>query len=280
MYCYTTRFSHSHPWWSFLRQAASDPNVLAIKQTLYRTDPDSALAKALIDAAHAGKEVTVVIELLARFDEQANIALADQLQEAGAHVVYGVVGHKTHAKMLLVLRREGKTLRRYVHLGTGNYHVRTARLYTDFGLLSSQAILGEDVHKVFQQLTAPGNAGKLKQALQSPSTLHSAILDYIKAETEQARNGNPARIIAKMNALIEPRIIHALYEASRAGVKIDLIIRGICALRPGIKGVSEKHNRPLYRRPLSRTCTGILFLRRRQGARVPVQRRLDGAEFF
>jgi polyphosphate kinase len=232
-------FQSFAPVVEFVRQAASDPSVLAIKQTLYRTEADSAPAQALVDAARAGKEVTVVIELLARFDEQANIALADQLQAAGAHVVYGVVGHKTHAKMLLVLRREGRALRRYVHLGTGNYHTGTARAYTDFGLLSSENALGEDVHKVFQQLTALGKAGKLKQALQSPFTLHRAILDYIKGETELARKGEKARIIAKMNALIEPEIIQALYVASRAGVKIDLIIRGICALRPGIKGVSE-----------------------------------------
>ena len=232
-------FQSFTPVVAFVRQAATDPGVLAIKQTLYRTGPDSAIAKALIDAARAGKEVTVVIELRARFDEQANIALADQLQEAGAHVVYGVAGHKTHAKMLLVLRREGKTLRRYVHVGTGNYHARTARLYTDFGLLSCEAQLGEDVHRVFQQLTALGKARKLKQALQSPFTLHKAMLDYIRAETNRARKGDAARIIAKMNSLIEPQIIHALYEASRAGVKVDLIVRGICALRPGIKGVSD-----------------------------------------
>ena len=234
-----------HPYQSFtpvidfVRQAAGDPDVLSIKQTLYRTGSDSAIVKALVDAARAGKEVTVVIELRARFDEAANIELANDLQEAGAHVVYGVVGHKTHAKMCLVVRREGKQLRRYVHLGTGNYHARTARLYTDYGLLSSDPVIGEDVHKIFHQLTALGRPGKLKRLLQSPFTLHKTMLDCIEREARFAREGKPARIIAKMNALCEEGVIQALYEASRAGVKIDLIVRGVCALRPGVTGVSE-----------------------------------------
>lgn len=227
------------PVLDFLRQAASDPNVLVIKQTLYRTGKDSPIVKALIDAATAGKEVTVVIELKARFDEQANIELAHDLQDAGAHVVYGVAGHKTHAKMILVVRREGKLLKRYVHLGTGNYHFRTARLYTDFSLLTSDSAIGADVQKVFHQLTAPGRTGKLKKLLQSPFTLHKSMVGFIEREAENARQGNPARIIAKMNALIEVQIIQALYEASQAGVKIDLIVRGVCALRPGIPGISE-----------------------------------------
>ncbi|MCC7414101.1 MAG: polyphosphate kinase 1 [Gammaproteobacteria bacterium] len=232
-------FESFAPVVDFVRQAAADPDVLAIRQTLYRTGSDSAIVKALVDAARAGKEVLVVIELRARFDEAANIELADDLQEAGAHVVYGVVGHKTHAKMCLVVRREGRQLRRYVHVGTGNYHARTARAYTDYGLLTCDAAFGEDVHKVFQQLTALGRAGKLKKLLQSPFTLQKAILDFIHREAVHARAGRPARIIAKMNALIEPQVIKALYEASSAGVKIDLIIRGMCSLRPGIGGVSE-----------------------------------------
>ncbi len=232
-------FESFTPVVDFVRQAAADPDVLAIRQTLYRTGSDSAIVKALVEAARAGKEVMVVVELRARFDEAANIELAEDLQEAGAHVVYGVVGHKTHAKMCLVVRREGRMLRRYVHVGTGNYHARTARQYTDFGLLTADAAFGADVHRVFQQLTAPGRAGKLKKLLQSPFTLHRGVVDLINAEAANARAGKPARIMAKMNALIEPQTIKALYEASRAGVKIDLIIRGVCALRPGIAGVSD-----------------------------------------
>jgi polyphosphate kinase len=237
-----------HPFQSFipviefLRQAASDPGVLVIKQTLYRTGPDSPVATALIDAARAGKEVTVVVELQARFDERENIDLASKLQEAGAHVVYGVVGHKTHAKMILVVRREGKQLRRYVHLGTGNYHPSTARLYTDYGLFTCDKAFGADVQKIFHQITAPGRAGKLKKLLQSPFTLHKTMIELIQREAAIAQAGKPARVIAKMNSLTEVRVIHALYDASRAGVKIDLIVRGICALRPGIEEVSENIN--------------------------------------
>ncbi|BAZ94929.1 polyphosphate kinase [Thiohalobacter sp. COW1] len=223
----------------FLRQAAADPDVLAIKQTLYRTGPDSAIVDALVEAARAGKEVTVVVELRARFDEEANIQLANRLQEAGAHVVYGVVGYKTHVKMMLITRREGRGLRHYVHLGTGNYHARTARLYTDYGLLSADKILGEDVHRVFQQLTSLGKVKALRKLLQSPFTLHKELLRKIEREAERAAAGEPARIIAKMNALIEPQVIRALYQASQAGVRIDLIVRGICCLRPGVPGVSD-----------------------------------------
>jgi polyphosphate kinase len=232
-------FQSFAPVIEFIRQAAVDPDVLVIKQTLYRTGPDSPIVKTLVDAARSGKEVTVVVELKARFDEEANIELATRLQEAGAHVVYGVVGYKTHAKMLLVVRREGKQLRRYVHLSTGNYHPRTSRSYTDFGLFTCDAALGTDVQRIFHQLTAPGRASKLKKILQSPFTLHPRMLELIKREADHAAAGRPARIIAKMNALIEVNTIIALYEASRAGVKIDLIVRGICALRPGIPGVSE-----------------------------------------
>jgi polyphosphate kinase len=232
-------FQSFAPVLEFIRQAADDPQVLAIKQTLYRTGLDSEIAKSLVQAAEAGKEVTVVIELRARFDEEANIELARDLEEAGAHVVYGVVGYKTHAKMTLVVRREGKQLRRYVHLGTGNYHARNARLYTDFGLLTSDAPVGEDVHKIFHQLTALGQPGHLKRLLQSPFTLHKSLLRHIEREAAHARRGKQARIIAKMNALLEPGIIQALYAASQAGVKVDLIVRGPCALRPGVRGVSD-----------------------------------------
>ena len=234
-----------HPFQSFapvadmVRQAAADPQVVAIKQTLYRTGSESVMVDALVSAARAGKEVTVVVELRARFDEESNIALASRLQDAGAHVVYGVVGYKTHAKMLLVVRREAGKLRRYVHLGTGNYHSRTARMYTDFGLLTADPQIGQDVHRIFMQLTSLGTAFKLKRLLESPFTLHTAILEFIDREAENAQAGRPAGIIAKMNALIEPKTIQALYRASQAGVPIDLVVRGVCALRPGVEGVSE-----------------------------------------
>ena len=234
-----------HPFDSFLpvidllKQAAFDSRVLAIKQTLYRTGPDSAIVNALVEAARAGKEVTVVIELRARFDEEANIQLANRLQEAGAHVVYGVVGYKTHAKMLLVTRRESRKLRHYVHLGTGNYHARTARLYTDYGLLSCNPALGRDASRVFQLLTSLGKVKTLSKMLQSPFTLHKKIMEKIEREADNARAGKTARIIVKCNALIEFESIKALYKASQAGVKIDCIVRGECCLRPGVPGVSE-----------------------------------------
>jgi polyphosphate kinase len=234
-----------HPYESFapvvdfLRQAAADPQVLAIKQTLYRAGNDSSIVQALVDAARAGKDVTVVVELRARFDEAANIEVATQLQAAGAHVVYGVVGFKTHAKLLLVVRREHGELRRYCHLGTGNYHVSTARVYTDYGLLTADRELGEDVHDVFMQLTGLARKPTLRRALQSPFTLHQGLIAKIARETEHARAGRPGHIIAKMNALLEPEVIAALYAASRSGAQVDLIIRGICALRPGIEGLSE-----------------------------------------
>src|SRR5690606_5324736 len=234
-----------HPFQSFdvvvdlLRQAAEDPDVLVIKQTLYRTGNDSTIVDALVKAAHEGKEVTVVVELRARYDEEENIDIATELQEAGAHVSYGVVGHKTHAKMLLIVRREGKQLKRYVHLGTGNYHTGTARQYTDYSLFTSDMAITEDVQKVFQQLTAMGKPGRLKKVLQAPFTLHKSMLEMINREIEFARNGKPARIIIKVNALVDPAAIEALYRASQAGVRVDLIVRGICCLRPGVKGVSE-----------------------------------------
>ena len=234
-----------HPFESFtpvvqlIQQAAADPSVLAIKQTVYRTDEGSPMIEALMDAARAGKEVTAVVELRARFDEAANIDLATRLQETGANVVYGIVGFKAHAKMLLIVRREGRRLRRYVHLGTGNYHSSTARAYTDLGLMSCSRDLGLDVHKVFQQLTGLGKASRLKVLRQSPFTLHKSLVRLIEEEAQNAVDGKPARIMARMNSLCEPKIIRALYAASQAGVKIDLIVRGICCLRPGVPGVSE-----------------------------------------
>jgi polyphosphate kinase len=231
-------FQSFNPVIEFIQQASEDPNVLAIKQTFYRTSADSTLMKSLIEAAKRGKEVTVVVELLARFDEEANINWAAKLEDAGAHVVYGVVGHKTHAKMAMVVRREDDKLRRYVHLSTGNYHQRTAGLYTDFGLLTCHEEVCEDVNDVFAQLTGLGKASKLRHLWQSPFTLHQRVIKAIQNETEIAKSGKKARIIAKMNALLDPDIIRALYDASIAGVEIDLIIRGVCALKPGIPEVS------------------------------------------
>jgi polyphosphate kinase len=238
-----------HPFQSFLpvidfiRTTANDPEVIAIKQTVYRTGTDSELMEILIDAARKGKEVTVVVELMARFDEEANLNWAARLEEVGAHVVYGVVGHKTHAKMSLIVRREEreqtKILKRYVHLATGNYHPRTARLYTDFGLMTANEDLCSDVNEIFKQLTGLGRVSKMKHVWQSPFTLHKRIVAAIRNEAKLASEGKPAHIIAKMNALLEPQIIEELYLASGAGVKIDLIVRGVCALKPGIEGLSE-----------------------------------------
>ena len=232
-------FQSFAPVMDFVRQAAADPQVLAIKQTLYRTGHDSPVVDALVAAAHAGKDVTVIVELRARFDEEANIELSNRLQEAGAHVMYGVVGYKTHAKLTLVVRREPGGIRRYCHLGTGNYHPRTARVYTDYGLFTCADEIGQDVHELFLQLTSLTQIPKLCCLMQSPFGLHESILARIEREAQNAREGKPARIIAKMNALVDPQCIEALYRASGAGVSIDLIVRGVCALRPGIPGVSE-----------------------------------------
>jgi len=232
-------FESFQPVIDFIEQAAADPNVVAIRQTVYRTGADSKLMQALARAAQSGKEVTVVVELMARFDEEANISWASHLEEMGAHVVYGVIGHKTHAKLALVIRREEDGLRRYAHLGTGNYHARTARLYTDFGLLTADEMITADVGSLFTQITGLGKAGKLKRLWQSPFTLHGEILAAIERETQLAQAGKPAAIIAKMNALLEPHVIASLYAASQAGVKIDLIIRSVCALRPGVAGLSD-----------------------------------------
>jgi polyphosphate kinase len=227
------------PVMDFLRQAAADPQVLAIKQTLYRAGHDSPLVDALVAAANAGKDVTAIVELRARFDEEANIELSNRLQEAGAHVMYGVVGYKTHAKLALVVRREAGGIRRYCHLGTGNYHPRTARQYTDYGLFTSDDEIGQDVHELFLELTSLTQTPKLNRLTQSPFGMHDMVLGKLAREAEHARAGRPARLIAKMNALVDPQSIEALYRASGAGVKIDLIVRGVCALRPGVPGVSE-----------------------------------------
>ncbi len=234
-----------HPYQSFLpvvefiKSAASDPSVLAIKMTLYRTDSHSLLSQALIDAARGGKEVTVVIELRARFDEQENIELSSALRDVGAHVVYGVVGYKTHAKLALVVRREDGEIRRYAHLGTGNYHPATARLYTDFGFFTCDDDICADVNDMLMTLTGLGKARKLRLMVQSPFTLADMVISKIETEMQKAKEGNAGRIRAKMNSLTDKRIIDALYNASSAGVKIELLIRGICSLRPGIPDISE-----------------------------------------
>src|SRR5262245_50628273 len=227
------------PVMDFVRQAASDPQVLAIKQTLYRTGNDSPVVDALVAAAHAGKDVTVIVELRARFDEEANIELSNRLQEAGAHVMYGVVGYKTHAKLTMVVRRERDRLRRYCHCGTGNYHPNTARLYTDYGLFTCDEAMGNDLHELFLQLTSPTRVATMQKILQSPFNLHEYLIEKTRREMELVRAGKPPRIIARFTALIEPHILQALYAASMAGVKIDLIVRGICALRPKVPGLSE-----------------------------------------
>jgi len=238
-----------HPYESFdpviefIRTSVTDPRVIAIKQTVYRTGTDSELMEILIEAAKRGKEVTVVVELMARFDEEANINWASRLEEVGAHVIYGVVGHKTHAKMALIVRREdgaqGSVLRRYAHVATGNYHPRTARQYTDFGLLTAREEICSDVNDVFKQLTGLGKSSRMKNLWLSPFTMHRRVVAAIRNEVRLAKEGKPARIIAKMNALLEVEIIEELYAASQAGVQIDLIVRGVCALRPGVAGMSD-----------------------------------------
>lgn len=234
-----------HPFESFtpvidlLRRAAKDPNVVAIKQTLYRAGANSEIVDALVDAARNGKEVTVVIELRARFDEESNLALAGRLQAAGAVVIYGVVGFKTHAKIVSILRRENGNFVRYAHLGTGNYHAGNARLYTDYSLLTADPDLCEDVSKLFSQLIGMGKTLRMKKLFHAPFTLRKTLLDLIAREASHAAEGLDARIIIKVNALTDARMIKALYKASQAGVKIDLIVRGMCCLRPGIAGVSH-----------------------------------------
>ncbi len=228
-----------NPVLEFIRQASLDPKVISIKLTLYRTGPESPIVEHLLVAARANKEVTVLVELRARFDEAANIKLATRLQEAGAHVVHGIVGFKTHGKMALVVRREKGKLMRYAHLSTGNYHAQTARVYTDYGLFTTDPALTEDVHNVLMQITSMMQTPPLQKLIQAPFELHQRLIEMINREADNASNGKPARIITKLNALVEPEIIQALYAASAAGVQIDLIVRGICCLRPGVAGISE-----------------------------------------
>ena len=236
-------FESFEPVIEFLRQAAFDPRVVALRMTLYRTGAASVLVDLLIEAARRGKEVTVVVELKARFDEEANIDLAERLEKEGAQVVYGVMGLKTHAKLLLVLRREGdgrrQKLAQYAHLGTGNYHPTTARLYTDFGMLTADPAICRDVERVFVHITSLAKVEKLTHLWLAPFALHKQVLAAIAREIAWVKKGRPGRVMAKMNALIDEATINALYEASCAGVRIDLVVRGACALRPGVKGLSE-----------------------------------------
>lgn len=232
-------FDAFQPVVELLHQAALDPKVLAIKQTLYRTGSNSPIVDSLVAAAKAGKEVTVIIELRARFDEEENVVLAERLQRYGVHVIYGVVGFKTHAKMMLIARRESTGLRYYVHLGTGNYHPKTASIYTDYGLMTSDKEIGEDLYKIFLQLSSMGKMPEMSALLHAPFTLHKALIKKVHREIDNAKQGKPARIVLKLNALYEKSLVSELYAASNAGVKIDLIVRGICQLVPGVKGLSE-----------------------------------------
>ena len=276
-----------HPYESFdsvaelLEQSARCPRVLAIKQTLYRTGGDTRIVGALMEAASHGKEVTAVVELRARFDEANNIQWSRKLEEAGVHVVHGMVGYKIHAKMCLVVRKEEDGLRRYVHLSTGNYNLTTARLYTDVGLLTCRPEFGEDATNLFNLLTGIGHHQPTRKLLLAPFELHRRMIEFIERESGHARRGRPARIIVKMNALVDGEIIQALYGASQAGVKIELLVRGICGLRPGWPGLSENITvRSIVDRFLGAQLRLFYFENGGRPRVVGGQRRLDAPQFF
>ncbi len=270
-----------HPYESYdpvvalLAQAAEDPGVLAIKQTLYRTSVGSPIIASLQRAAECNKQVTALVELTARFDEERNIKWARALEEAGAHVIYGVRHYKIHGKVCLIVRRTPQGLRRYVHLGTGNYNERTARLYTDYGLMTSSPLVAEDASAIFSALTGYSEPPRLKRLVLAPTTLRERFLKLIRRERRRAAAGQPAEIVAKMNSLIDEEIIEALYAASAAGVRIALNVRGICALRPGVPDLSANIEVISVVDRFPRTRPGLLLPQRRRRRVVSFQRRLD-----
>ncbi len=252
----------------FITQAAEDPDVLSIKQTLYRTSGDSPIVQSLIRAAERGKQVVVLVEIKARFDEEANIVWARKLERAGAHVVYGLVGLKTHSKTALVVRREGSGLRRYVHIGTGNYNPKTARLYVDLGLLTCRPEIGADVTDLFNVLTGLSRQRTFRRLLVAPHSLRSRFLQLVEREVAHARAGHPAHIILKLNAIVDEASIEALYDASQAGVRVDLIIRAGCSLQPGLAGRQRGHHRPLDHRRVPRAFADLVVRERRRARLV------------